>query len=1100
VELSEEDHRLYNGTLKIFLAGETSIDAFNSGLVYTFDCDVTKDAANLLINVDAGSIVVINGEVFGSFELRKRDPGILVLSNGANSYSNGTIIVNGMLLANNVSGSATGPGAVTVRNGGTLGGTGMVTGAVTVEDGATVAPGVSPGILTVGSVTFSNSAVFAVELGGTTPGSDHDQLVVTNTATLDGTLNLSYTNGFTASTGDAFTILTAGTASGTFHTVNYPDTNPDWRIHYESNQVTVTLPEPPEVTIDTPDQVVNPEVTSIDLAGTSSNAIGTLTWSNSATGQSDPAVGVSSWTADAVELAVGLNPIVVTASNDIGSTSATVTVKRLSDIETRLTVYYDFEGDFDDHPGAGVTNDTLTTVTGGSLTSDAPANAAGSTMSYSFDNRLENQTAQTDSWSPDLAGADQYTIMFWFKGDDLLQRDNNTRLVTVRSRPEGGTAANPAFQVEGFGQGHANDMDTRLNDPLNPPGDNLWFLPDADGVLGNDGNPSNDVWNHIAFVLSNRDGPSNGDAYGETFVNGISLGVVEGAGGSAGRAPEPSTGNPIGNTEGELVLGGTPAFTRGATGFLDDFALFEGVVPTNVILEIATGVRSPADTFTPYVAEIDPESIFSNATSLNFRVVFSGAVTNFNDAADVVVNHAGTSHTGVSISGAGALYQLTLTGLSGEGSFTISVDTNSDVQAVNGDPLLSSVISPAVTLDTIPPNATAVTLLTESPTTRPNIEFEVTFDVDVTGFNDAADVIVNHAGTANTGVSISGAGTNYNVTVLGVSGAGSFTVSVNTGSDVIDSAGNTVATSATSVASMHVVDTTPPEVVSIVPETLFVASTANTLNVTITFDEIVKDVFAHNILLNVSNLASVSVCTDCGGGGGSGGGGGNPAPEGDVVQMHFRAFNVVDGFPNATFTIEIDEPNNITDLAENPLAPSAITSAVVTVAADVYQLWAIAGGLTPGVNFEEVDNPDGDPNNNAAEFMRATDPLSGNDVFLRRLLVVDIGGTNYFSLTLPVPIGAEILAFNSFARFSFGFESRSVQVADRFLSSTDLVQGFPHGGVDFAEIVPALDGPVGTSPALPALPGTHEYRTIRLTTGTEVEPHASIFLTTDFDD
>ena len=41
-------------------------------------------------------------------------------------------------------------------------------------------------------------------------------------------------------------------------------------------------------------------------------------------------------------------------------------------------------------------------------------------------------TDWTDAWSPDLAGADQYTIMFWIKADNLVQRQDNTRLSSVR--------------------------------------------------------------------------------------------------------------------------------------------------------------------------------------------------------------------------------------------------------------------------------------------------------------------------------------------------------------------------------------------------------------------------------------------------------------------------------------------------------------------------------------------------------------------------------------------------------------------------------------------------------------------------------------------
>ncbi|MEM7394288.1 MAG: hypothetical protein AAF492_18270, partial [Verrucomicrobiota bacterium] len=214
----------------------------------------------------------------------------------------------------------------------------------------------------------------------------------------------------------------------------------------------------------------------------------------------------------------------VAASNDGGLSafSPVASADTPTYLGGNLVVYYDFEGDFDDHPDAGVNPDDLVHVTGGGLTNDVSPGAKDSTQAYAFDNNISYQTAQTDAWSPDLASGNAYTIMFWFKGDEQLQNNNNTRLVTVRFRPEGGGAPQPAFQVEGFGQGSAN-IDTRLVDPLA----GGWFTPAAVGVLGNDGDPSNDTWHHIAFVISNSGSPGNNFAYAETYVDGVSVGISE---------------------------------------------------------------------------------------------------------------------------------------------------------------------------------------------------------------------------------------------------------------------------------------------------------------------------------------------------------------------------------------------------------------------------------------------------------------------------------------------------------------------------------------------------------------------------------------------
>lgn len=84
--------------------------------------------------------------------LAKTTGGTLRLTGTANTYTGGTTISGGTLLANNASGSATGTGAVTV-NGGFFGGTGSVSGAITVNAGGSITPGDS------GAGTFTGSSL-----------------------------------------------------------------------------------------------------------------------------------------------------------------------------------------------------------------------------------------------------------------------------------------------------------------------------------------------------------------------------------------------------------------------------------------------------------------------------------------------------------------------------------------------------------------------------------------------------------------------------------------------------------------------------------------------------------------------------------------------------------------------------------------------------------------------------------------------------------------------------------------------------------------------------------------------------------------------------
>jgi hypothetical protein len=81
--------------------------------------------------------------------------------------------------------------SVVVQSGGTLLGEGAVSGAVTAQSGGTLAPGASPGILTInGDLALQAGSFLAVELNGATPGTQYDQLVVNGTVDLtDAVLN-----------------------------------------------------------------------------------------------------------------------------------------------------------------------------------------------------------------------------------------------------------------------------------------------------------------------------------------------------------------------------------------------------------------------------------------------------------------------------------------------------------------------------------------------------------------------------------------------------------------------------------------------------------------------------------------------------------------------------------------------------------------------------------------------------------------------------------------------------------------------------------------------------------------------------------------------
>jgi hypothetical protein len=94
---------------------------------------------------------------------------------------------------------------------------------------ADISPGFSPAAVTFATdVTLGTNAKLNIELGGTTAGTQYDQITVTQLLTLGGTLNITLINGFVPQFGQTFDILNWTTLSGTFANVVLPSLTSGW--------------------------------------------------------------------------------------------------------------------------------------------------------------------------------------------------------------------------------------------------------------------------------------------------------------------------------------------------------------------------------------------------------------------------------------------------------------------------------------------------------------------------------------------------------------------------------------------------------------------------------------------------------------------------------------------------------------------------------------------------------------------------------------------------------------------------------------------------------------------------------------------------------
>ena len=100
---------------------------------------------------------------------------------------------------------------------------GSISGTGDVYFESDITPGSSPAEITVGGdVNFGPVATLYIELGGTSPGTQHDKVVVGGALALGGTLDVNLINSFTPQAGNSFDIFDWSSVTGTFSALQLP--------------------------------------------------------------------------------------------------------------------------------------------------------------------------------------------------------------------------------------------------------------------------------------------------------------------------------------------------------------------------------------------------------------------------------------------------------------------------------------------------------------------------------------------------------------------------------------------------------------------------------------------------------------------------------------------------------------------------------------------------------------------------------------------------------------------------------------------------------------------------------------------------------------
>jgi probable HAF family extracellular repeat protein len=115
-----------------------------------------------------------------------------------------------------------------------------------------LAVGNSPGIgIDEGDVIFAGSNVYEAEIGGTTPGTGHDKLIVRGLLAFGGTLQLLSWQGYSGKIGDAYDLFDWGTTEGQFDAIDTsafllaPGARLDFsRLYVDGTVAIAAVPEP----------------------------------------------------------------------------------------------------------------------------------------------------------------------------------------------------------------------------------------------------------------------------------------------------------------------------------------------------------------------------------------------------------------------------------------------------------------------------------------------------------------------------------------------------------------------------------------------------------------------------------------------------------------------------------------------------------------------------------------------------------------------------------------------------------------------------------------------------------------------------------------
>jgi len=342
----------------------------------------------------------------------------------------------------------------------------------------------------------------------------------------------------------------------------------------------------------------------------------------------------------------------------------------------------------------------------------------------------------------------------------------------------------------------------------------------------------------------------------------------------------------------------------------------------------------------PSVSSIVYDTLDPTSATQQFTVTFDKVVVNFNDADDLVVTTTVSYDAVVGIAdlGAGDVYTVTFTGVSGEGTLLWRVDDTSDVQDLIGNAFVSSGVVGTASIDTLGPEVLSITrsVPLEQDTNALEVTFAVTFDENAHGVAAGNFTIVG-AGSAITDVS--GSGTAWTVTVDTTAEENTLRVDFDTAlGGVTDDLGN-AATVAYTTGEEYNIDRIDPAVDVIALTTASPTNAATDIVYDVTFREDVEHFGPEDLVFTRTGTVFLST---------------TPTIVPAVGPATTYTVTIPGVVGDGELYFSVDTASDVVDIVGNPLA-SSVDSDTVVVDNTPPAVAFDAAVLTPANAFNKVN-------------------------------------------------------------------------------------------------------------------------------------------------